>query len=104
MKILYLLQDFPYPLTNGVRVKVYNLISYMARRHECHILSFGEKDLHLNSLKFQEKVPGVKIINVFPLCSNIRLQLGRIAHFMLGEPIFLARWNEKAFFKAVRQA
>lgn len=104
MKILYLLQDIPYPLTNGVRVKVFNLISYMARSHECHILSFGEKDLYSRALGFQEKVSGLKIINLFPLCSRLKLQSSRTAHFIHGEPIFLARWESMAFNKALQQA
>jgi glycosyltransferase involved in cell wall biosynthesis len=29
--------------------------------------------------------------------------LGRLAHFVRGEPVFLARWNDKAFAETVRQ-
>ncbi len=102
MKILYLLQDLPYPPTNGVRVKLFNLISYMAKNHECHILSFGDNDLHAR--EFQQKVPEVRILNLLPLCSGLKLQMGRLAHLMRGEPVFLARWDDKAFAKKVKEA
>jgi glycosyltransferase involved in cell wall biosynthesis len=103
MKILYLLQDLPYPLTNGVRVKVFNLISYMTKSHDCHILSFGDEDLHARALAFQKKVSGVRVLNLYPLCSGLKLQLGRLAYFVRGEPVFLARWHDDAFATTVRQ-
>ena len=104
MRILYLLQDLPYPPTNGVRVKVFNVISYMAETHECHILSFGDKNLRSRAQEFQQKVPGIRILNFFPLCSGLKLQLSRLAHLMHGEPVFLARWDDKAFAKRVEEA
>ena len=103
MKILYLLQDLPYPLTNGVRVKVFNLISYMTKSHECHIVSFGDEDLHARALALQQKVPGVRVLNLYPLCSGLQLQLSRLAYFVRGKPVFLARWHDKGFAKTVRQ-
>lgn len=104
MRILYLLQDLPYPSTNGVRVKLFNLISYMAKSHECHILSFGDKDLHARALEFQQKVPGIEILNLFPLSSGFALHLKRLSYLLRAKPVFLARWNNNAFAKAVRQA
>ncbi len=104
MKILYLLQDLPYPITNGVRVKVFNLIEFMSREHECHILSFGNNDSHARALEFQKKVPGVKIIDLLPTRSGLMLQLRRLFHFVRGEPLFFARAWSKTFAAAVRNA
>ncbi len=103
MRILYLLQDLPYPLTNGVRVKLFNLISYIAKSHECHILSFGDKDFHSRAQELQEKVPNIRILDLFPLNSGLALHLKRLNCLLRRKPLFLARWNNNAFAKAVMQ-
>ncbi len=103
MRILYLLQDLPYPLTNGVRVKLFNLISYMAKSHKCHILSFGDKDLHSRALELQKKIPGIQILNLFPLNSGFTLYLKRLNCLLHRKPLFLSRWNNNTFAKVIRQ-
>lgn len=104
MRLLYLLQDLPCPPTNGVRVKLINLISYMAKSHECHILSFGDKDLHSRAQELQQKVPGIQILNLFPSNSGFALHIKRLSCLLRAKPLFLARWNNNIFAKAVRQA
>lgn len=64
MRILYLLQDFPYPATDGVRHKPYNLLSYMARRHECHVLSFGRAADRALVPEWEGKLPGLKVLGL----------------------------------------
>lgn len=78
------------------------MIQFMSRQHECHILSFGDIDSHARAMEFQIKVPGVKIIDLYPTCSGLMLQLRRLFHFVRGEPLFLARWWSNAFAAAVR--
>lgn len=40
MRILFLSRWFPFPADNGSKIRVYNLIKSLARRHEVHLISF----------------------------------------------------------------
>jgi glycosyltransferase involved in cell wall biosynthesis len=40
MRILYVSTWLPYPPDNGARIRAYNLLRYLAERHEVHLLSF----------------------------------------------------------------
>lgn len=104
MKILYLLADFPYPLTNGTRVQTFNLLKFMTRDHECFIISFCNDDGHKWIKDFQRALPCVHILGLFPRRSGLGLQVGRILHLLRGNPVFLARWENDAFVRAVGQA
>jgi len=44
VKILVLDEEFPYPLNTGKRIRSYNLISRLARRHEVRYLAYGRAD------------------------------------------------------------
>lgn len=102
MKILYLLPEIPYPLTEGAVVKVYNIISYMATKHECHVFSFGDGDLIARGESLLERIPGLKIHGLFEKCKGVQLQIQRIIAFLKGEPVFLQRWQSEDFLVALK--
>ena len=104
MKILYLLQDFPYPPDDGVRIKTFDLITYMGRKHECHILSFYWGDKGERVEEFRRIVPNVKILGLFSTCSGIDLHAKRFKHLLRGRPVFLSRWDSGTFAHAVQRA
>lgn len=78
MKILYLLQDVPFPPSDGIRLKVYNVIEYMARDHECHVLAFGETAAHERAIELRKAVPGLRVWGIFPPRKGLRLLLSRV--------------------------
>jgi len=41
-RVLILTPQFPYPPHQGTTIRNYNLIAGLARRHEVHLLSFGD--------------------------------------------------------------
>lgn len=41
MKILVLDEEFPHPLNTGKRIRSFNLLSRLARKHELHYLAYG---------------------------------------------------------------
>lgn len=43
MRLLFLTPQFPYPPHQGTTIRNYNLIVYLARRHEIHLLSFNAR-------------------------------------------------------------
>jgi len=43
MKILFVTNSVPYPPTDGVRIKTYNLLKQLSKKHELYLLSFYRK-------------------------------------------------------------
>ena len=43
VKILFLSRWFPYPPNNGSKIRVFNLLRQLARRHEVALVSFGDR-------------------------------------------------------------
>ncbi len=54
MRILYLCHRIPYPPDKGEKIRAYHQIAHLARRHELHLVSFGEDRLdpaHVTALR-----------------------------------------------------
>ena len=43
MKILFLSRWFPYPINNGSKLRIYNLLRGLAQEHEITLLSFADR-------------------------------------------------------------
>lgn len=103
MRILYVLQDFPYPPINGMRWKTFNLLNYMVERHECHILSFGDEEAALSSEPWRDSFRDLRVVGVFPQAHGCNLALKRAWQIAKGNPVSLARWCDAGFGRALRQ-
>lgn len=104
MKILFLLQDFPYPPLTGFHWKAYNLIKYMAKNNECHILSFGDSNAQQRAIEFSRILPKVWVRGIFPTQKGINLNILRLTNIIKGLPFSLARYKSKDFTDAFRKA
>jgi len=47
MRLLWLMPEYPYPPTGGAPLRIYNVMTQMARRHEVHGLAVVETDIEL---------------------------------------------------------
>ncbi len=63
MRILFLTHTFPYPLDEGTRVLIYNLLANLAKWHEVHLLCLNDKKVSLQSVRAIEKL-GLKSVRV----------------------------------------
>ena len=43
MKILFLSRWFPYPMNNGSKIRIYNLLRGLSQHHEVTLLSFADQ-------------------------------------------------------------
>ncbi len=55
MKILFLTSRFPYPPYGGDKLRVFNFIKYLSRKHEIHLISFIESENEKKYLAEMEK-------------------------------------------------
>lgn len=102
MRILYLLQDLPFPPTDGVRWKPYNLIQHMSRRHACDVLAFQETGAD-RAAAWMAHNPRVRVVQAYETARGLRLQAGRIGSLLTGRPLSVARWRSPALRARVRE-
>lgn len=102
MRILFLLQDLPYPPTDGVRWKPYNVIQHMSREHECHVVAFQEPGSGRDQA-WMEHNPRVKVLATHRTASGARLLVGRVGALLSGRPLSVARWASPSLRAQVRR-
>jgi glycosyltransferase involved in cell wall biosynthesis len=76
LRVLFLLQEFPYPPDNGIRWKPFTLLQGLSGRHQCDLLCFGNAAETAQIEGLISRCPGVSVLGVFPRCEwGIRSQL-----------------------------
>lgn len=100
MRILFLLPDFPFPASTGGRLKVFNILKHMSKKHRCDILCFGSPDL-LDKKEFLEQLPNVWLLDVMPPVSGMARWLGVLWHIMRFLPPSLASFSDGKYAAAV---
>jgi len=104
MKILYILQEFPFPPNNGMRWKIYNLLDYMARRHECHIISFGMPNELERAKDWCLSLPGLKVLDIFPQPFSWKQRINQVQEIVKGNPPSLGSQEfARAICRALRE-
>lgn len=103
MRLLFLLPDFPYPASTGGRLKVFNILKHMSKRHRCDILCFGAPDL-LAKENFLEQLPNVRVLDVMAPVSGMVRRLGILWHLMRLLPPSLASFADKKYAADIRGA
>jgi polysaccharide biosynthesis protein PslH len=102
MKILLLTQVVPYPPDSGPKIKTYNVLRYLARRHSVHLVSFvrsAAEEAHARSL--QAFCTGVTPV---PLQRSRVRDVGYLARSLLsGRPFLIERDNLAAMHATVRE-
>src|SRR5438105_12962320 len=64
MKVLCLSRWAPYPADNGAKIRIFNIIRVLARRHDLSLLAFGGG----GSTATADQIDGVR-----PYCSHVEL-------------------------------
>lgn len=63
MKILFLSRWFPYPVNNGSKLRIYNLLRGLSKYHDVTLLSFADRpEVSHNVPQIQEICSGVQVI------------------------------------------
>ncbi len=105
MKLLFLLQDQPYPPSTGINRKAYNLISYLASKGwECDLLCFGSGEASERAAELEKKVPGVKVLSVVPKPCGPALLIKKAFSLLRGLPPSLGEFRSRNFSRALEKA
>lgn len=105
MKILFLLQSLPYPPSDGISWKAYNLIRHLASKGwRCDILCFGDRDAGLRAAEFEKLSPGLKVLDVIPPPSGLERSFKKVTSLLSGLPPSLGGFKSRKFRDALKAA
>ena len=103
MKILFLSPTVPYPLTDGGRIRVYNLLKYIAQENEVTLLTLETQPTDVDSIsniqQFGINTHLVKHLHTLPRITLTTL----IAALFRKKPITVARYNIPAYRKKLQE-
>ena len=100
MKILLLTQVVPYPPDSGPKIKTYNVLRYLARRHEVHLVSFARSAKETASARELEQI--CASVTTVPLRrSRLRDAAYLIRSFVSGRPFLIERDDSAPMHRAV---
>ena len=90
MKILYLSLRFPYPPHSGDKIRTYNVLKHLSRRHSISFISFvqslQEASYAEHLLEYCDQVKTVKF-------SELRAYRNSLLYFSFAEPFEVTFWH-----------
>lgn len=98
MRILYLCHRIPYPPDKGEKIRAFHQIDQLARRHEVHLISFGE-DPHdpANTDALRRICASVEIVERPRAAATFATLLAAAS----GRPLSIGAYDSRAFGRAV---
>ncbi|HEX5414449.1 MAG TPA: glycosyltransferase family 4 protein [Chloroflexota bacterium] len=102
MRILLLTQIVPYPPDSGPKIKTYNVLRYLAQRHEIHLVSFARSAAereHANALREY-----CRDITIVPLRRSRLRDVGYLARSLVrGRPFLIERDDSITMRQVIRR-
>lgn len=104
MNLLILDEEFPYPLNSGKRIRSYNLISRLARRHRVRYLAYGDPDSESYQHFRQSNLNPIAVPPQVPKKSGIIFYLRLLAGLFSPQPYIVSSHYSQLFQRAVDRA
>ena len=105
MKILFLLQDIPFPPATGINSKAFNLIKRLSvAGWQCDLLCFATGDCAARKAGLETALPRVKVLAVHAPQSGVGLTIKKALNLFKGLPPSLAEYFSPEFLSSFRAA
>ncbi len=102
MKILFLSPTVPYPLTDGGRIRVYNLLKQIAQDHEVTLLALETQSSDVDSISHIQQY-GITVHLVKHLHTLPRVSLSTLLKAVYKrQPITVARYNVSTYRQKIQ--
>jgi glycosyltransferase involved in cell wall biosynthesis len=101
MRVLFLSTWFPFPLSQGSKIRAYYLIRAVARHHDAALISFAEEPIETSWLDHIHQFCGqVKLVEKNPFATT---RIERLRGWLSKEPSFVRSAYSKDMVTLVRQ-
>lgn len=102
MKILYITSDFPFEPLSGCHWFTFNLINYMAQKHDCHLISLGRPGHEARVSEWERSCAHLRVLGVFPVRHNQLVRWAKAANYAANLRLpKLVQWMTPGFTEAV---
>lgn len=102
LKVLVLDEEIPFPLNSGKRIRTWNLLRHLAKKHSITFVCYGNPDNPGFAAMERLGIRIVTVANLTPANSN-SFYLGALANLLSVWPYSVARHHTRRFRSAVRQ-
>lgn len=102
LKILFLLQDVPFPISDGMRWKVFYLLKYLSARHQCDVIAFADRTPNMTTL--QRELPAVNWLAIVPRDEGVTRTWNTSLQLLAGRPASLGRFHSGEYEKCLHEA
>lgn len=100
MRILFLTSELPFPPTNGVRIKSYNLLKGLLEKgHEIHLVSFYAAEVDRDLDAGEDLIKRCKSMNIVQLPHDRSQLAGNVIRNFHKKEVILMRFKSKDFMK-----
>ena len=100
MKILYLSLRFPYPPHSGDRIRTYNILKHLSRRHSISFISFVQSPQEANCMgQLREYCDQIRTIEF----SELRAYGNCMLYFSFAEPFQVVYWHSQEMQRQVNE-
>ncbi len=100
MRVMILTQVLPYPPDSGPKVKTWNVIKYLSRKHEITLVSFTRGNQASEIAHLQQVCARVETT---PITRKLSLDAGALVHSLLnGKPWLIVRDNRREMHRMVK--
>jgi len=97
---MILTQVLPYPPDSGPKVKTWNVIKYLSRKHEITLVSFTRGNQASEIAHLQQVCARVETT---PITRKLSLDAGALVHSLLnGKPWLIVRDNRREMHRMVK--
>ena len=103
MNILFLLEEIPFPITNGPRAKVFSLLAYLSKKHQCYVLAFCDEVNEAAKCSAIQALPQVRFVDIFPRNKGLILFMRRMWNILSGLPPSFALYSKEGFINTFRK-
>ena len=98
MKILYLSLRFPYPPFSGDKIRTYNVLKHLSRKHSISFVSFAQSPDDIKNMdKLRDFCVQIETVNF----SKVRAYSNCILHSFSDDPFQIAYWHSSDMQRSV---
>lgn len=102
LKILFLLQDVPFPISDGMRWKVFHLLKYLSARHQCDVIAFADGAMDITVL--QRELPAVNWLAIIRRGDGVTRAWNTGWQLLAGRPASLGRFRSWEYARCLHEA
>lgn len=103
IRILFLSEEIPFPVTNGRRAKSYSMLTALSEIHTCYVLAFGNKVGDLINCRSEKSLSKVIFVDLLQRVGGVKTAIRKACNMLQGVPPSFAPYHNRRFVEKARE-